>query len=241
MKYPPISCVCPTYGRVHMVEESIKCFLKQDYKGKKQLVIFNNFPQQQLVFKHPEIKIVNSTARNLGNARNLSVEAADYDIIANWDDDDIYLPHSLSIRMKFMKTEFSKFTVGFYYFDGNHYEVTTNIFHGQAIFTKNLYNKISGYSETDVGEDTDFEQKIPNDLKYVYESKRPYHRLHYVYRWSGSILHISTNSRKKMEMDVLEKIKKGIEPSGKILLKPKWDRNYIKDVKQAIRKIKTKK
>ena len=39
--YPFISCKCITYGRVEFLEESIESFLRQEYLGKKELIIKN--------------------------------------------------------------------------------------------------------------------------------------------------------------------------------------------------------
>ena len=109
--FPPVSCVCPTFGRVGLLEEALHSFLKQNYRGKKQIVIINDFDKQTLIFKHPEVKIINMKNRvpNMGEKRNLTVKHADYNIIACWDSDDIYLPHSLTTRIKFMDNEFIKF------------------------------------------------------------------------------------------------------------------------------------
>jgi hypothetical protein len=43
MSKPGISCYCSTFGRpVNLVENSIQCFLDQDYDGPKELVILTD-------------------------------------------------------------------------------------------------------------------------------------------------------------------------------------------------------
>jgi len=37
-----VSCQCITYDRVELLEEAIESFLRQDYKGEKELVILND-------------------------------------------------------------------------------------------------------------------------------------------------------------------------------------------------------
>ena len=59
MEFPFISCKCITYGRVNFLEESLYSFLNQDYPGKKELIIVNDYPLQTLVFEHPDVKIYN--------------------------------------------------------------------------------------------------------------------------------------------------------------------------------------
>ena len=57
MSLPGISRYCSTYGRPkRLLENSIQCFLEQDYQGPKELVILNDFDQQELIFNHPEVK-----------------------------------------------------------------------------------------------------------------------------------------------------------------------------------------
>lgn len=50
---PPVSCLCPTYGRVALLEEAIYAFLQQDYPGPKELIVLNDYEQQTLFFDHP--------------------------------------------------------------------------------------------------------------------------------------------------------------------------------------------
>jgi hypothetical protein len=50
---PPVSCICLTFGRAHLLEESVYSFLRQDYSGVKELIILNDYNQQILTFDHP--------------------------------------------------------------------------------------------------------------------------------------------------------------------------------------------
>ena len=85
-----ISCKMITYGRVEFLEESLQSFLNQDYDGEKELVIVNDYPQQKLIFDHPEVRIFNLdyTFETIGQKENFAVEQCKGDIIAVWDDDD---------------------------------------------------------------------------------------------------------------------------------------------------------
>ena len=73
MTYPFISCKCITYGRVHTLEESIYSFINQEYPGKKELVIINDYPLQRLEFNHPEVKIFNLDYRTMLSRYNSSM------------------------------------------------------------------------------------------------------------------------------------------------------------------------
>jgi glycosyltransferase involved in cell wall biosynthesis len=99
-----ISCLCLTYGRPSLLEESIECFKQQTWAGRKELLIINDLPEQKLLFDDDEVMIVNldRRVRTLGEKRNLSVALARYDCLFIWDDDDIYLPWRLEETMKYL-------------------------------------------------------------------------------------------------------------------------------------------
>jgi|GEM_PF-1364508 len=94
---PLISCVMPTFGRPSLVNESIALFLQQDYPH-KELVIVNDCPGQILSCEIPGIRVFNYRPKfkTLGEKRNATARHAHGDILANWDDDDVYLPWHLT-------------------------------------------------------------------------------------------------------------------------------------------------
>jgi glycosyltransferase involved in cell wall biosynthesis len=101
-----VSCVCLTYGRPTLLEESIESFLRQDWNGPKELIVVNDHPDQQLKFDHPEVTIFNIPRRlkTLGEKRNFSIALARWDNLLIWDDDDIYLPWRITETMKTLPT-----------------------------------------------------------------------------------------------------------------------------------------
>src|SRR2546429_75321 len=60
---PPVSCVCPTYARPELLEEAIESFLRQDYRGAKELIVLNDYACQTLELDHPEVRVVNVPKR----------------------------------------------------------------------------------------------------------------------------------------------------------------------------------
>ena len=85
MDLPGISCYCSTYGRPQaLLENSIQCFLDQDYAGPKELVILNDFSEHDLVFDHPEVRIINLKERikPLGRKFNMNIDLCSYGIVA---------------------------------------------------------------------------------------------------------------------------------------------------------------
>lgn len=90
-----VSCLQATHGRHALVERSLACFLMQDHPD-RELVVLNNH-STPLVFDHPLVKIVNEPGHaTLGDCRNRLLDFADGEYMRVWDDDDLYLPWTLS-------------------------------------------------------------------------------------------------------------------------------------------------
>ncbi|HKX30619.1 MAG TPA: glycosyltransferase [Blastocatellia bacterium] len=116
-----VSCLCLTYGRPALLEESIECFKRQSWRGPKELIIVNDHPDQELSCADEEIVIVNlrRRLRTLGEKRNLSVALAKYDLLLIWDDDDIYLPWRIEETMKYLPArQFFKSAAAWLFSDG---------------------------------------------------------------------------------------------------------------------------
>ena len=108
MNLPGISCYCSTYGRPKiLIENSIQCFLEQDWAGPKELVILNDFDKQELIFNHPEVKIINTKERikPLGKKFNENISLCKYDLLATWEDDDIFLRNRLTYSYNNMRDD----------------------------------------------------------------------------------------------------------------------------------------
>ena len=99
MEKPGISCVCVTHGRPWLLEEAIESFNMQYYAGDAELLIVNDCPEQELRMAEDvdNITIMNLSEpiTNLSTKFNIAVQAASYNLIAWWEDDDISLPHRL--------------------------------------------------------------------------------------------------------------------------------------------------
>jgi glycosyltransferase involved in cell wall biosynthesis len=148
---PSISCCMPTYGRsVELLNEAVQCFLDQDYKGDKELVIYNDYKNVQFAFDHPEVRIVNSSEREptLGAKYNATVALARHDYICLWDDDDIYLPHRLSYSIANLKNDV--FRSGRNYLlrgKNDHVELMSSVFPATVCIKKSLYDAIGGFKQ----------------------------------------------------------------------------------------------
>ncbi len=99
----------PTYGRPDYVNEAVQMFIDQDYPhNRRELIILNDCPGQTFISDLPSeynIKVFNESFRykTLGQKRNVTLDHAKGDLIAIWDDDDLYLPWRLSFSQKQME------------------------------------------------------------------------------------------------------------------------------------------
>ncbi len=235
---PSISCICPTFNRSRLLEESIESFLRQDYKGKKELIIINDFYKQKLEFNHPEVIIINQNevAKSLGGKINNAIyKYARYDLIAVWEDDDIYLSRNLSLRVKYLGDKKASLIHNAFFIADNFIstKISSNTFHGQFILTKKLFDEIGGYPETYKAHDIKIIKKIPKfDIKR--NTKLSPVNISYIYRWryNGS-RNLSSFFSKESEEETLKRIKKFqnkqlslIKEEQTINLNPHWDYPY---------------
>lgn len=247
---PRISCVCITYLRDDLLEEAIESFLRQDYKGPKELIIINDYDGQTLKFNHPDVYILNTKRRfnTIGEKRNTSIALSNYDWIAPWDDDDIYLPHRLThsiIKIKEKNLDYYKLN-SVYNYDMNVgiKFMTTNQFYGASMYSKETFKKTSGHGFNNVGEDTYFETQIKNDntINKLIENKKTgnidLNDIYYIYRWVGISGHLSAYSGKENQLELVkEKREKTNTKRGVIELKPKWNQDYLKLTKEFLKNI----
>ncbi len=144
MDYPKISCVCVTYDRIFFLEEALECFLRQDYKGEKELIILNDCETQQIEFDHPEVKVYNHPRyETLGHKRNESCELASGKYICSWDDDDIHMPWRLTTLFEGMENDHFMNMDYMVWESKNHsLNYRNQNFFGSCMFSKELFQKI---------------------------------------------------------------------------------------------------
>lgn len=239
---PAVSALCVTYGRPHLLEEALYSFLNQDYKGQKEFIILNDFAEQQLVFDHPEVKVINVPYRfrTLGEKRNASAALASHDVLMVWDDDDIYLPHRISQSVERLKSE------GEYVKQGPNAPVMSDgvitkmlegsILHSSSCFTRQLFEKIGGYRLVNLKEDLFFEQDVEAQIgNGFYKGLQNPSDYFYLYRWGTASYHISWYGNKS-EAEVTGEIanyvntqlKENKIQTGVINLNPNWKQDYVK-------------
>lgn len=101
-------CLCPTYNRPkRLIEQSIENFRKQTYPDAFLLIYDDLGSHESMVAE--DLAIITTTKREPGIVAKynkmieLSNNFGDFDAIALWDDDDIYLPDHLSNHAQVLK------------------------------------------------------------------------------------------------------------------------------------------
>jgi glycosyltransferase involved in cell wall biosynthesis len=108
---PKISCLMVTHDRLALARRAIRCYADQTYP-KRELVIVTDgelryrralaryvedLGLETVRFVYPEVDRL-----SLAQLRNISLDAADGDVICQWDDDDCYLPERLAVQLAHM-------------------------------------------------------------------------------------------------------------------------------------------
>lgn len=173
---PPISIRCTTYGRPKLLNELVESFLRQDYKGKKELVILNDMPCMEYEFQHPEVRVINQPKRygSLGEKHNAGMRMIKYDVTMAWDDDDILMPWTISTAIEKLGSKKYLMLGGYWrIFLRKPPEITFQPvgIAQNAIYTKDFLYELGGFVENldGCGEDTLFRQHVRRSGNYIRE------------------------------------------------------------------------
>lgn len=236
-----ISCICLTYGRPRHLAEAVSCFLAQDYPGPKQMVVFNTHPGQKIVGELPNVKIVNCPQRppSLGVARNLAIAEADGDIIVTTDDDDLYLPHHLSVIAQGFERSNADWVriTPVWYSERWKVKKTFGTWANSVAFTVDAWEKAGAYADMNVGEDRNFLGKLSQHCRGVILELKP-EEIPAIYCWDNAVWHISGDGEKA---DSYEKARQELEKRQRLggvpetlALEPKLTHDPSKMVKEFL-------
>lgn len=104
-----VTCIMITANRSLLAERSIQCFLNQTYINKELLVIDDGkddlepLLQKYIPNQYHYHRIEKKEGQNLGFLRNLGLQLAQGEYIAQWDDDDWYHPDRLKVQINALK------------------------------------------------------------------------------------------------------------------------------------------
>jgi len=161
---PRISCWCCVFGREELLEEAVYSFLMQDYPGEKELVILNDYEEQNLVFEHPEVRIYNVKERYPTLATKMSdlLDMCKYEYLAPWAPDDICMPRRLSKSVERMhkggpllhlgadekNMQYyapGGWTIVWYENDNIRWQYTRSYDHGATLYSRKAFNEGKHY------------------------------------------------------------------------------------------------
>jgi glycosyltransferase involved in cell wall biosynthesis len=250
-KYPFISCKCITYGRVELLEESIESFLRQDYPGKKELIIVNDCPFQTLVYDHPNIKIYNldKTFETIGHKENFAISKCSADIIAVWDDDDIALPnHLINISNYFKEdSDLLHWGKGVLYNEPA-ISAITGLGNSGIVYSRKVWERIGGHPLENAGYDMTFVILIKSISSNIIIAEPKDEDVSWFYMWGGRGYHMSglgtdTGDRPNVivrHSEYIESLRQDQKiPEGIITLTPNWKKDYSNLLINFIQKNKT--
>ena len=94
-----VSVCTITFNRRPFIQNMIRCFQNQDYKGEVEWIILDDGtdPIEDLVTNVPQVKYIRLTTKHtIGKKRNMTHDIAKGDILVYMDDDDYYPPERIS-------------------------------------------------------------------------------------------------------------------------------------------------
>jgi hypothetical protein len=186
---PFVSCLCPTYRRPKLLENSIACFVAQDYPAdRRELIIIDDAGElQNQTGEGWQILSIPRRFRSLSEKFNALAGLAQGEILVVWEDDDIYLPHHISGHVAAMEGHvWSKPSKVLSDYTGQiQEEDAAGRFHASLAFTRLAFEQVGGWPLTLRG---DFDQQLSSRLNAVGTPGDPckFTDPAYVFRWEST-------------------------------------------------------
>jgi len=247
-----VTCLMPTFNRVshpsRCVDESLEAFLRQDYDN-RELVIFNDCPQQTIKFDHPLVKVINVPDRSscLSHALNRAAEHATGDILTLWTDDDIRLPWTLTVSVAAMvplddgRLHYEHATIGphFYSVQGQIVSIVQSAVYQTGLFTRRLFDELGGYM---LPLTQDHDEDMDMRARRLGRSRDPLlisvDKAFLIYRWGDGHYHLS-GQQPTFRGDPAQYQAQAARPitGGEFTLQPTWLQDYVAQSKAAVAKM----
>jgi len=229
-----ISCYCITYNRPELLEEALESFHRQDYTGEKELVILNDYVGQELIYRHPEVVIMNAPRRfrTVGEKRNACIAMCSGEVIFPWDDDDISLPWriSVSLREKGQGRYFKEKRAWLWQNGVIAGTPRYNNYPSMACWDRALFEEVSGYSFIQSGQDIDLDKKFQAKGERDVRELRT-EEIYYIYKFGGTgHPHLSSYGYGKGWEEIGKREKDG---RGEIVLSSKWKEDYAQKIREV--------
>ena len=197
---PKIACLCPTYKRPRLLESALACFTHQDYDPARRRLFIWDDANQFDSHDGSDWEVISTEERfsDLPAKYNaLSKRAMDWgaDVLAIWEDDDVFLKwhlaqigdacgnrgvHFFRLPQVYSNYALPKGVVQLEGADGR--------FHSSWAFTVQAFHAIGGWPKTPR---LDFDQQIGSKLRAFdpQPAFNPFYKPSYVYRWGNGLFH----------------------------------------------------
>lgn len=185
-------CLCPTYNRPqHLIQQSVACFRSQAHSDAFLLIYDDLGTLNEEV--DDDMAIITTTEREPGivakynKMLKLSERFGDFDAIALWDDDDIYLPNHLLFHSQVLSIHNMSYpsTVWSTYTGKMEKEASGGRFWASLAIRCMEFSRLGGFVQT---ERADFDQQSLNYWKANTSCGDPCEigEPTYVFRWSDT-------------------------------------------------------
>jgi glycosyltransferase involved in cell wall biosynthesis len=184
-----VSCLCPTYRRPKLLENSIACFLSQDYPAdRREMIILDDAGElENQTGEGWQIISIARRFRSLPEKFNALAGLARGDVLVVWEDDDIYLPHHISSHVTAMKNHlWSKPSKVLSDYTGQiEEEDATGRFHASLALSRHAFDQCGGWPLTMRG---DFDQQLIARLNSLGIARDPceFATPAYLFRWEST-------------------------------------------------------
>lgn len=202
---PTVYSIIATKGRHKQLERVVGMALRQDYKGKHHILIYNNSRTKQVMGAYDlkpnqTLQLINQSTvtstgrnyRNLGEIFTDILQHIPHDVVVNhMDDDDLYFPDHVKFGveglLRFGKTAYKPRHS--YYTDANGTSLTENVLE-PSIFVWSNHLHTYGYNQDMLIHQQWLEPLTTHDEIYVDTFGIPT----YTYTWVGDVFHVSGNN-----------------------------------------------
>jgi hypothetical protein len=164
-----IYALCPTYGRPELLRNSIACFEAQTYPASRRRLLIGDDGKQLRAQTYGSVEVLTWPTRfqSLPGKFNALAEVAltrGAEILAVWEDDDIYLPHHLQVHQcALARGDYSKPSRILSTYGGTLHELeSSGRFHASIAMTCRGYLQVGGWPET---KRADFDQQFMSRLR----------------------------------------------------------------------------
>ena len=104
MKGPLVSVVMPVFNGERFLAQSIESVIRQDYRSIEIIIVDDGSTDKsaEIASSFSGVRCVYQENRGNANARNRGIELAKGEFIAFIDQDDLWVPHKVSVHIKYL-------------------------------------------------------------------------------------------------------------------------------------------